>query len=52
MPLGGVALFVSVGEKARFNRKQKLSVKVNYHGITDGSHAAELCHLTARRLRE
>jgi hypothetical protein len=29
MPLGGVALFVSVNGKSRFSRKQKLSVNVN-----------------------
>jgi hypothetical protein len=34
MPLGGVALFVSVYEKSRYNRKQNLSVELNCHGIT------------------
>jgi len=34
MPLGGVAIFVSVDEKSRYNRKQNLSVNLNYHGIT------------------
>jgi len=48
-PLGGVALSVSAGEKLRFNRKQKLSVKENCHGITFRSQAGELCHLTARQ---
>ena len=43
---GGVALFVSAGEKSRFNRKHKLFVKENCHGITFPSQASELCHLT------
>ena len=51
-PLGGVALSVSAGEKLRFNRKQKLSVKENCHGITFRSQAGELCHLTARQYGE
>jgi len=46
MPLGGVAILVSIDGKLWLNRKQKLSVKVNCHEKTFCSQAGELCHLT------